>query len=56
MRMQTQWRAAYGGRYGLDYTVLFEMMNLYDIKERQELLESVQIMERAALPIMNQKA
>jgi hypothetical protein len=56
LRMVTQWRATNGVRFGLDYTVLFELMNLYAIVDRKDMFESIQVMEGAAIPILNKKA
>ena len=56
LRLSTQWRPNMGGVTGLDYTVLFELMALYDIVERKDMFESIQVMEGAALPIMNKRA
>ena len=49
----TQWRTSSGGLMGLDYNALFEVMALYDIVERREVFESVQIIEGAILSKMN---
>ena len=49
----TQWRAGSSGLVGLDYNVVFEVMALYDIKEKRDTFERVQIMEMAALKKAN---
>ena len=51
MLMSTQWRVGVGGRCGLDYGVLFSLMDLYDVKNRREALENLQIMEAHALQL-----
>lgn len=54
-QMGTQWRTSFGGLLGLDYTVLFALMELRQIPaaEREELLQQVQIMESAALAVIH---
>lgn len=49
----TQWLVSFGGYVGLDYKAVFEILKLYD-KMSKQLFADIQIMERAALPIMNQ--
>ena len=51
MLMSTQWRIGMSGRCGLDYGVLFSLMDLYDVKNRREALENLQIMEAHALQL-----
>ena len=51
MLCSTQWRVGVGGRCGLDYGVVFQMMDLYDVKSRREALENLQIMEAHALQL-----
>lgn len=43
----------FGGAVGLDYSVLFQLMNLQGIEknEQVEILAQIQIMETAALDI-----
>lgn len=52
-QMSTQWRVGFGGAFGLDYAVLFQLMDLQDIdKSRKlEILAQIQICEAAALDI-----
>lgn len=52
-KMGTQWRMGFGGAVGLDYSVLFQLMNLQGIEknEQVEILAQIQIMETAALDI-----
>lgn len=52
----TQWRVGSGGAVGLDYSALFQVMKLYNIKDRKQVFEDVQIMEAAALEKLNEKA
>ena len=53
IRMMTQWRTTMGGVIGLDYSVLQILFDLYDISNRQQVFEDIQIMEREAMKIMN---
>lgn len=52
----TQWRAGPAGLIGLDYGVVLAVMELYSVEDRAEALEDVQIMEAAALAILNKEA
>ena len=45
-----------GGVVGLDYSVLQMLFELYDIDNRQEIFENIQIMEQEALIHMNKEA
>jgi hypothetical protein len=56
MLMSTQWRVGVGGRCGLDYGVVFQMMDLYDVRNRREALENLQIMEAHALMLFSKAA
>ena len=50
----TCWRVGpMGGLLGLDYPSVKAAMDLMDITDRKALFEAVQLMERAALPIIN---
>jgi hypothetical protein len=54
--MQTQWRIGFGGRTGLDYTVLhhkMDRMNL-DPEEYEQLENDIRMLEFAALEAMSQ--
>ena len=44
-----------GGVIGLDYSVLQMLFDLYDINNRQEIFENIQIMEQEALIHMNKE-
>lgn len=56
-QMSTQWRVGFGGAVGLDYAVLFKLMDLQDIEKsrRLELLAQIQVCESAALDIFYEK-
>ena len=53
LRCQTQWRVGISGIIGLDYTSVIEMIKLYNIEDHTVMLESLQIMEAAALQALN---
>ncbi len=52
IRMNTQWQIAFGGMVGLKYEVLLlagGLFDLYNVENRQEMLEGLQLMESVAL-------
>ena len=52
LRMQTQWTTTMAGYLGLRYDVLLSaggLFELYNVENRREMLEDLQIMEAAAL-------
>ena len=51
--MMTQCRTTMGGVTGLDYSVLQMLFDLYDISNRVEVFEDIQIMEREAMRLLN---
>jgi hypothetical protein len=53
-RVSTQWRTSMAGATGLDYGVLFQLFDLYAIKNRREVFEGIQAMEGAILRLMNE--
>ena len=58
LKMQTQWQVSMSGYVGLKYEVLLVaggLFDLYNIKDRTEVLEGLQIMETAALKEFNKK-
>ena len=55
IKLMTQWRTTMGGVIGLDYSVLQMLFDLYDINNRQEIFENIQIMEQEALIHMNKE-
>ena len=55
LRCQTQWRVGISGIIGLDYTSVIEMINLYLVEDTVAMLENLQIMEAAALKIINKE-
>ena len=53
IKMMTQWRTTMGGVIGLDYSVLQMLFDLYDIDNRKEIFENIQVMEQEAMLHMN---
>ena len=53
LRCQTQWRAGPGGLLGFDYSVVFQMMDLYAVDNRRQAMEDLQIMESRAIELLN---
>ena len=55
LRCQTQWRVGMSGIIGLDYTSVVEMIKLYLVEDTVAMLENLQIMEAAALQVINKE-
>lgn len=57
MRLQTQWKhGAMGGTLGLDYPGVESALRMMELWGRRgELFDGIQIMEAAALPLLNPK-
>ena len=53
LRCQTQWRTTMSGVCGLDYSAVEWLFRLYEVKDQQAVLQDLQIMEAAALKILN---
>ena len=53
-QIQTQWRLGFGGRVGLDYGVLFALMERRGLTGEawDERFAAIRVMERAALEVM----
>ena len=52
LRLQTQWNMSFGCIVGLKYEVLLlagGLFDLYNVSNRQEMLEGLQLMESTAL-------
>lgn len=56
MRLQTQWQVTMGGFVGLRYEVLQWLCGLYSVEDVRTMLEGIQIMEAAALRVLNEAA
>ena len=55
IKMMTQWRTTMGGVIGLDYSVLQMLFDLYDVDNRKEIFENIQVMEQEAMLHMNKE-
>ena len=55
IKMMTQWRSTMGGVVGLDYSVLQMLFDLYDISNRKDIFEDIQVMEREAMIHLNKE-
>ena len=58
IRMNTQWQIAFGGMIGLKYEVLLlagGLFDLYNVENRQQMLEGLQLMESVALVEINKE-
>ena len=55
LRCQTQWRVGVSGIIGLDYTSVLEMIKLYLVEDTVAMFENLQIMEAAALQVINKE-
>lgn len=49
IRVSTQWRTAMNGAIGLDYGVFAWLFDVYEVKDRKDMFEGLQVMERAYL-------
>lgn len=56
LRLQTQWRTTMNGLLGLDYGAVAWLLRLYEVKDPRALLEDLQVMEAAALLIINRSS
>lgn len=56
VRAQTQWRTSMSGLIGLDYGAVAWLLRLYAVKNQRALLEDLQVMEVAALAIINDRS
>jgi len=55
LRMSTQWNTSMSGLTGLNYPSLECLCKLYSVKDPVAIFEGVQVMEGAALAILNSK-
>ncbi len=53
LRLQTQWRTSMSGVLGLDYVAVEWMLRLYGVEDQRSMLEDLQVMEGAALTLIN---
>jgi hypothetical protein len=55
IRMSTQWHTSMAGLTGLIYPSLEWLCKLYSVKDPVAIFEGVQVMEMAALAVLNAK-
>jgi len=55
LRSQTQWRTTMNGILGLDYGALAWLFRLYEVTDQCAVLEDLQVMESAAMLVMNER-
>ena len=58
LRIQTQWNMSFGGVVGLKYEVLLlagGLFDLYNVTNRKEMLEGLQLMESVVLREVNKE-
>ena len=55
LRLQTQWRTSMSGVIGLDYGAVEWVLRLYEVDDQRSMLEDLQVMEGAALALINKK-
>lgn len=56
VRLATQWKiGAMGGFLGLDYSAVEATLRMLRIENTAEVFDSIQAMELAALPVLNDK-
>ncbi len=55
LKLSTQWRTSFSGVSGLEYKSVMILFDLYDVKNRREVFEDIQVIEMAALKNFNAK-
>lgn len=55
LRLQSQWIVSMGGLVGLNYQSVQFLFKIYGITNEKQLLEDIQVMEFAALAVLNKK-
>lgn len=55
MQLQTQWNVGMGGATGLNYQSVEFLFKIEGIENQREMLADLQVMEVAALQVMNTK-
>nr|WP_265498852.1 DUF1799 domain-containing protein [Providencia rustigianii] len=53
--MSTQWRVGMNGATGLDYSVISNVLELLNIKNKVTVFDDLRVMELKALELMNKK-
>ena len=56
LRCQTQWRTTMSGVCGLDYSAVEWLFRLYEVEDQPTVLEDLQVMEAAAVKILNKES
>jgi hypothetical protein len=56
LRCQTQWRTTMNGVLGLDYGAVAWLFKMYAVEDPRALLEDLQIMEAAAMMVINSRS
>ena len=59
LRMQTQWQVSMAGYVGLKYEVLLGsggLFDLYNVKDRRDVLERLQVLEATALSELRKRS
>ena len=59
LRMQTQWTTSMAGYVGLKYEVLLGsggLFDLYNVKDRRDVLERLQVLEATALSELRKRS
>lgn len=59
LRMQTQWTISMAGYVGLRYDVLLGsggLFDLYNVKDRRDVLERLQVLEATALSELRKRS
>lgn len=56
LRVQTQWRTTMNGVLGLDYGAVAWLLRLYEVGDPRALLEDLQVMEAAAMMVLNERS
>lgn len=56
LRLETQWRPGFNNAPGIDYGAARWLFDLYKVEDAVSLLESLQIMERAAIAALAERA
>lgn len=55
LRCQTQWRTTMNGVLGLDYGAVAWLLRLYEVEDQRSMLEDLQVMEAAAMAVLNRE-
>ena len=56
LKIQTQWRTDQGVLLGLDYNVLFKLMDIEKVENPLEILSDVQLIEAKVVEILSERS